>query len=114
MELIAGAVRDPSFGPVVLVGLGGTAADALQDTAVRLAPLAEDDALDMLDELRGRRLLDGWRGAPPVDRRAIARTIVALGRILLEHPGLGEIEINPLRATSEGVLALDALAILEA
>jgi len=114
VELIAGAVRDPSFGPVVLVGLGGTAAEALQDTAVRLAPLSEDDALDMLDELRGRRLLDGWRGAPPVDRRAIARAIVALGRVLLEHPELAEIEINPLRATSGGVLALDALAVLAA
>jgi len=111
VELIAGAVRDPSFGPVVLVGFGGTAAEALQDTAVRLAPLSEDDALDMLDELRGRRLLDGWRGAPPVDRRAIARAIVALGRILVEHPGVGEIEINPLRATSGGVLALDALVV---
>ena len=91
VELIAGAVRDPSFGPVVLVGLGGTAAEALQDTAVRLAPLSEEDALDMLDELRGRRLLDGWRGAPPVDRPAIARAVAALGRILLEHPGVGEI-----------------------
>jgi acetyltransferase len=112
-ELIAGAVRDPSFGPVVLVGLGGTAAEALQDTAVRLAPLSEEDALGMLDELRGRRLLDGWRGAPPVDRGAIARAIVALGRILIEHPTLAEIEINPLRATAGGVLALDALVIVE-
>jgi acetyltransferase len=111
VELIVGAVRDPSFGPVVLVGLGGTAAEALQDTAMRLAPLAEEDALDMLDELRGRRLLDGWRGAPPADRGAIARAIVALGRILLDHPTLAEIEINPLRASAGGVLALDALAI---
>jgi acetyltransferase len=110
-ELIAGAVRDPSFGPVVLVGLGGTAAEALQDTVVRLAPIPEEDALDMLDELRGRRLLDGWRGAPLADRRAIARAIVALGRILLEQPLLGEIEINPLRVTAAGVLALDALVV---
>jgi acetyltransferase len=114
VELIAGAVRDPSFGPVVLIGLGGTAAEALQDTAVRLAPLSEDDALEMLGELRGRRLLDGWRGAPPADRRAIARAIVALGRILLDHPELAEIEINPLRAAAAGVLALDALAVLAA
>jgi len=111
VELIAGAVRDPSFGPVVLVGLGGTAAEALQDTAVRLAPLSEDGALEMLDELRGRRLLEGWRGTPPVDRAAVARAIVALGRILLEHPALAEIEINPLRASSGGVLALDALVV---
>jgi len=114
VELIAGALRDPSFGPVVLVGLGGTAAEALQDTAVRLAPLSADDALDMLDELRGRRLLDGWRGAPPVDRPAIARAIVALGRILLEQPALAEIEINPLRATAAGVVALDALVVAAA
>jgi acetyltransferase len=79
--------------------------------AVRLAPLSEEDAFDMLDELRGRRLLDGWRGAPPADRGAIARAIVALGRILLDHPTLAEIEINPLRASAGGVLALDALVI---
>jgi len=109
VELIAGCVRDASFGPAVMVGLGGTAAEALQDTAVRLAPLTEGDALDMLGELRGTRLLDGWRGAPPADRRAIARALVALGRILLECPDLDEVEINPLRATADGVLALDAL-----
>jgi acetyltransferase len=111
VELIVGAVRDPGFGPVVLVGLGGTAAEALQDTAMRLAPLSEDDAFDMLDELRGGRLLDGWRGGPPADRRAIARAIVALGRILLEQPALAEIEINPLRVVPGGVLALDALIV---
>jgi len=110
MELIAGAVRDPSFGPVVMVGLGGTAAEALQDTAVRLGPLGEAEALEMLDELHARRLLEGWRGAPPVDRNAIARTLVALGRILLDHPSLGDIELNPLVADADGVIALDALA----
>jgi acetyltransferase len=78
---------------------------------VRLAPLAADDALDMLDELRGRGMLDGWRGAPAADRGAIARAIVALGRVLLDHPAVSEIEINPLRATPGGVLALDALVL---
>lgn len=112
VELILGAVRDPSFGPVVAIGLGGTAAEALQDTAVRLAPLDVDDVLEMLASLRGRKLLEGWRGAPAVDRTAIARAAAALGQLVLEQPEIAEIEINPLRAYAGGVLALDALVAI--
>src|SRR5690606_31586794 len=64
LELIVGAVRDASFGPTVMVGLGGTLAEALRDTAIRLAPLSPVEAHEMLASLRGARLLDGWRGAP--------------------------------------------------
>lgn len=113
VELIIGAVRDPSFGPTVMVGLGGVAAEALDDVAVRLAPLTEHEARDMLDELRGRALFAGWRGSPAVDRDAIARTIVACARLMLDQPTIAAIDLNPVRAYAEGVIALDALIIRE-
>lgn len=111
LELIVGAVRDPSFGPVVMVGLGGITAEALRDSALRLAPIDETEALEMLGELRGRALLEGFRGAPPVDRKAVARAIVAVARLLSAHPEISEIDVNPLRAHPDGVVALDALIV---
>ncbi|HEY8553170.1 MAG TPA: acetate--CoA ligase family protein [Burkholderiales bacterium] len=111
LELIVGAVRDASFGPTVMVGIGGTAAEAIKDTAMRLAPVSAAEAQEMLGELRAAALLDGWRGAPPADREALADAIVRLGQLLCEHPRIKEIEINPLRVYPRGVLALDALIV---
>jgi acetyltransferase len=109
LEFIVGVSRDPSFGPAVMVGLGGTLAEALRDTAVRLAPLAFRDAQEMLDELRGATLLDGWRGSPRLDRDALAHAIVRLADFSHCHPSVRAFEINPLRVYPSGVLALDAL-----
>jgi acetyltransferase len=109
LELIVGAVRDATFGPTLMVGLGGTVAEALRDTASRLAPVTAAEAEEMLDELRAVALLGGFRGSPALDRAAVARTLVALGRFLSSHPALTEVEINPLRVYPQGVLALDAL-----
>ena len=94
---------------VVVVGLGGILAEALRDTATRLAPLTLAEAEGMLDQLRGKALLDGWRGSPKLDRAAVARCIVALGDFLCQQPRVREVEINPLRVYPSGVLALDAL-----
>jgi acyl-CoA synthetase (NDP forming) len=109
LEIILGVSRDPSFGPVVMVGLGGTLAEALRDTALRLAPLALRDAQAMVAELRASTLLDGWRGSPKLDRDALARVIVVLGDFAHHHPSVRQFEINPLRVYPSGVLALDAL-----
>ena len=114
LELIVSATRDTSFGPAVMVGLGGTLAEALRDTATRLAPLSVSDAEEMLDQLRAAPLFAGWRGGAPLDRAAVARCIVALGDFLCGAPRVRELEINPLRVYGDGVLALDALLILEA
>jgi acetyltransferase len=111
VELIVGAVRDETFGPIVMLGLGGVAAEALKDTTSRLAPLAVEDGLEMAGELRAQALLDGFRGAPEVDRAALAGILVSLGRLLAEHPEIAEVEINPLRATAKGLVALDALVV---
>ena len=109
VDLILGARRDPSYGPTVLVGIGGVEAEALQDVSIRLAPLAEVDAREMLNELRARALLDGWRGAPPADREAIVAAILAVASLICSHADLSELDINPLRCGPHGALALDAL-----
>lgn len=111
VELIVGAVRDASFGPCVMLGLGGTAAEALKDTAVRLAPLDAGDAAEMIEALRGKALLEGWRGAPACDKGAIVQLLVAVSRLMHEHAEIGELDINPVRAYADGVVALDALVV---
>lgn len=109
VDLIVGARRDPVFGPVVLAGLGGTTAEALADVAVRAAPLSVAEASSMADELLGCALLDGWRGGPVLDRSELARVVRALGQVVLDAPQVDEIEINPLRLTRDGLVALDAV-----
>ncbi|MFK4099298.1 acetate--CoA ligase family protein [Streptomyces sp. NPDC019531] len=109
VDLVVGARRDPVFGPVVLVGLGGTTAEALADVSIRLAPLSVSEAAAMPAELAGRALLDGWRGGPELDRTALGKVTAALGDLLAARPELAEIEINPLRITAQGLVALDAV-----
>jgi acyl-CoA synthetase (NDP forming) len=112
VECILGAKVDPVFGPVVLVGLGGIFAEALEDVACRSAPVDEETALEMLQELKGRRLLDGLRGRPAADKPALARAIAALSRFAAAHADeLGSVDINPLLALPDGALALDALIV---
>jgi acetyltransferase len=113
VELIVGAVRDSSWGPCVVVGLGGVLAEAVADSSVRLAPLDDLDVAEMLDGLRGKKLLDGFRNLPVCNREAIAEVAIALGRLLAEHPEVAEIEINPLRMNAQSALALDALVVLD-
>jgi acyl-CoA synthetase (NDP forming) len=113
LEMIIGMRRDPQFGPAVLVGLGGVLTEVLDDVAVRLAPVDDVSAREMLDDLRGARLLQGVRGRPPVDRSAIVAMVVALSRLGIERPDLLEVDLNPVLATAGGALAVDALVVLE-
>ncbi len=111
-ELLLGVVRDPQFGPLVMVGFGGVYVEVLKDTALRLAPVGPDEALAMLDELRMSPVLRGVRGEPPVDRQALAEVISRFARLAVDFPDLGEIELNPLVAGPDGVVAVDARATL--
>ena len=88
-------------------------AEAFGDTSTRLAPLTDDDVDEMLDTLRARALLDGFRNLPVCNRAAVAAAAIALGRLLLEHPEVREVEINPLRVDARGALALDALMVID-
>ncbi len=111
VELIVGLRRDALFGPAVMVGLGGVLAEVLDDVAIRLAPVDRAAALAMLDDLRGRRILDGVRGGPAVDRGAIADLVVALSEFGVARPGIVEVDLNPVVASPDGALAVDALVV---
>jgi acetyltransferase len=111
-ELLLGSVRDPQFGPLVVVGFGGIYVEVLHDTATRLAPVDESEARTMLDELRVAPLLHGVRGEPAVDLAAVVATIARFSRLCADEPALAELEINPLVASPSGAIALDARATL--
>ena len=111
-ELLLGGVRDPQFGPLVVVGLGGIYVEIFADTAARLAPVSPAEALEMLAELKTAPLLRGVRGEPPVDLEALAGAIARFGQLVVDLPELAEIEINPLLADARGVVAVDARARL--
>jgi acyl-CoA synthetase (NDP forming) len=112
IELLAGVTRDPVLGPVILVGSGGVAAEALADVSRSVLPLTRTRAGEMLDRLRIAPLLRGWRGSPPVDREAIIDTLLRLAEVAVREP-VAEIDINPLLARPDGVVGLDALVRLE-
>ena len=111
-ELLLGSVRDPQFGPLVMVGFGGIYVEILHDTAVRLAPVDAAEARAMLGELRLAPLLHGVRGEPAVDLPALADAIARFSRLVAGVPGVEELEINPLVASAAGVVAVDARATL--
>ena len=112
LELLVGGRRDPSFGPVVLVGLGGVLAELLRDVSIGLAPLARDDARAMLVEGRRAALLRGFRGAPAVDEDAVADVLVAIGNLLVDHAAIAELDVNPLIASGRRLVAVDALILV--
>jgi acetyltransferase len=110
-ELILGARRDPAFGSLVALGAGGTAAEALDDVSVRLAPLGPAEAATMLRELASTQAFLGSRGEPAVNEDELATAIVAFGDLIAGRDDIAEIEINPLRVTRLGLVALDALVV---
>ncbi len=115
VEIIVGVVRDPSFGPVVMVGAGGVATELFQDTAYRLAPVDQAEAAAMLRELRSARLLDGFRGAPPSDIPALARLVALVSRFAdAGRATVAELELNPVivHPAGQGCTIADALLVL--
>ncbi len=96
VELMIGAMRDMQFGPVVALGIGGVFVEVYGDVAYRVAPVDRHDVLDMLDELKGRRLLDGFRGLPPVDLESVVGMVVKISDIIMEHEEIAEMDLNPV------------------
>ncbi len=114
VEMIAGLVVDEQFGPFVMVGTGGVFAELLDDVVLRPAPVEPDEALEMIDALRGKKLLTGFRGAPVADIAALSRVVSALSRLGSEHADvLTEFDLNPVLVRPEGLGATvpDALAV---
>ena len=111
-EVIVGCRRDPRFGPLVLVGLGGLYTEVLSDVAVALAPAEPAELETLIRSLRGALLLTGARGRPELDVAAVAAAAAALSRLAADHPEIAEIEVNPLLALPEGAIGLDARVVL--
>jgi acyl-CoA synthetase (NDP forming) len=111
-EVIVGGVRDPSFGPVVLTGLGGVFTEIFEDTSHRIAPIDRAEARSAIEELQAVELLEGYRGSDPADVDALAAAVAAVGDLVVEQP-IAELDVNPLLAATDGVIALDALVVLE-
>jgi acyl-CoA synthetase (NDP forming) len=112
LELLIGGRRDPSFGPTVLVGLGGVLAELLRDVSVGLAPLAPETARAMLAEGRRAALLRGFRGTAAVDEGALADVLVGVGNLLADHAAIAELDLNPLIASGGRLVAVDALVLV--
>ena len=115
-EIVVGAVRDPDFGPLVMVGLGGIFVEVLADVAFRICPITRLDAAEMLAELKGAAVLQGARGRPPVAQDAIIDVLIKIGGedgLLMRHADdFREADINPLIVSATGVVAVDARFIL--
>ncbi|MFJ2402295.1 acetate--CoA ligase family protein [Streptomyces xanthochromogenes] len=111
-EVIVGAVTDPTFGKVVAFGLGGVLVEVLKDITFRLAPVTADEALSMLDSIRAADILRGVRGAPAVDRWALAEQIRRVSRLVTDFPEIAEVDLNPVIATPEAALAADIRILL--
>ena len=114
VELVVGLQNNPTFGLVVMVGMGGILVEVLRDVSFRKAPVSVREADAMLDELRTRAILDGVRGRPAVNRKAVAELISAVSRFGAAHSArLRELDLNPVVATPGGVVAVDWLMVLE-
>jgi acetyltransferase len=113
LELIAGLLRDPQFGPCVMCGLGGVMAEALNDNAFAVAPLSMTEALALIERLKTRKLLNGFRGNPPLDRKVFAEVLVRLGELGRANARIREIDINPLIISNGRPVAVDATIILD-
>lgn len=111
-ELVAGMTRDPQFGPCVMFGLGGIYTEILRDVSFRVAPLEKRDALQMTQEIKGRKILEAVRGMPPADVETLCRILIALGEVGLEHDAVKEIDVNPLILSGTKPVAVDALIVL--
>ncbi len=111
-EIIVGMIRDKSFGPVLMFGLGGVFVEVLKDVAFRIVPLEESDAADMIDEIQGKKLLEGYRGKEPADKKRLQKMLVQLSDFVNTTPGIEEIDMNPVFAYSDGAMVVDARIIL--
>ena len=113
IEVIVGMSKDPTFGPVLMFGLGGVLVEIFQDVAFRIVPLQPRDAREMIRDIKGFPLLQGYRGATPADLEALQNVLLILSDFVANTPVLKEIDLNPIYAYPDGALAVDARIILE-
>jgi acyl-CoA synthetase (NDP forming) len=111
-ELIIGSSCDPQFGRMLMFGMGGVFVEVYKDVSFRLVPIADFDAREMMDEIKGKAIFEGARGYPKADKDQIVRILLAVSEGLQMYPDIGELDINPLMVTERGTMAVDARVIL--
>ena len=112
VEVIIGMFKDAQFGPVLMFGLGGILVEILKDVSFRIVPLTQRDAREMIKEIKGYPLLEGYRGQEPVDVTKLEELILKVSGFVEQHPEVEELDLNPIFAYSDGVVAVDARVIL--
>jgi len=112
IEVIMGMSQDAQFGPVLMFGLGGILVEVLKDVSFRLVPITPRDARQMVQEIKGRPLLEGYRGQEPADVEALEKLLLRLSDFIEKHPEIAELDLNPIFAYKDGAIAVDARIIL--
>jgi succinyl-CoA synthetase beta subunit len=114
IEIIVGSNEDPQFGTVVLVGIGGTSVEVYKDVSIRMAPVSLNDAMDAIESIRGRKLLEGYRGAEPVNMESLAELIVAFSQMAFDmREEVESVDLNPVLCDREKALIADARIVLK-
>jgi acyl-CoA synthetase (NDP forming) len=112
-EVIVGAIKDAQFGPTLMFGLGGTFVEIMKDVSFRIAPIKEDDARQMISEVKAYPILLGYRGQPPRDIDTIVKIIMDTSKMVMEHQDIKELDLNPVIVYEKGAKTVDARIILE-
>jgi len=112
-EVIVGVTKDPQFGPAIMFGLGGIFVEVLKDVTFRIAPITEDEAREMITEVKAYPLLKGYRNSPPVDIAAIVGILLKTSKLAMEHQEIKELDLNPVMVYEKGAKTVDARIILE-
>lgn len=111
-EVIVGAIKDPQFGPSLMFGLGGIFVELLKDVTFRVAPITEQDAQEMITEVKAYPLLKGYRNVPPTDTDAIVKILLSTSKLVMDHQEIGELDLNPVIVYEKGAITVDARIIL--
>ncbi len=112
-EVIVGAIKDPQFGPTLMFGLGGVFVEVLKDVTFRIAPITEDEAREMISEVKAYPLLKGYRNTPPADIDAIVKILLKTSQLVMDHQEIKELDLNPIMVYEKGAKVVDARIILE-
>jgi acyl-CoA synthetase (NDP forming) len=111
-EVIVGVTKDPQFGPVLMFGLGGVLVEVLKDVAFRIIPIEDRDARQMIEEIKGYPLLQGYRGSDPADIGKLRELLLKVSVFVESHPEVAELDLNPVFAYKDGAIAVDARIVL--
>jgi len=112
-EVIIGATKDPQFGPALMFGFGGIFVEVLKDVAFRIAPITRSEAQEMITEVKAYPILRGYRGQPPTDINAIVEILLNTSKLVMDHPEIKELDLNPIMVYKKGAIIVDARIILE-